>query len=396
MEELDLSLMFHNEQSLATIQSLLDAFESQFRVHVNLTVLSWATGHSELTREAIYGRGPDVSEIGSTWTSGLIAMNALRPFLAQEMAQIGKPEEFIPASWDTGRTPGDERMWAIPYTADIYLIYYRKDLLRKAGLDEAAAFQSHAQIDETVKRLKQIGIEMPILLPDDRHTLLHTLASWVWAQGGDFCSADGKQILFDQPESLAAMRAYFGLLRYLSADALSKAGPEKSIDLFCKGNSAIHFHDLPVMAPEQGMLPEVFENWGIAPFPKPYFMGGTNLVVWQHSPHVKAAVNLVQFMTSVTSMTKVVIPFRMLPPRLTVMSTPEFLEDPLLKNLRDAASAGRSYPSVKLWGVIEERLINTLFNIRSAALSDPQADLDALIREKIVPLAEKLNIALSQ
>ncbi len=396
MEELDLSLMFHNEQSLATIQSVLDAFESQFRVHVNLHVLSWETGHSQLTRDAIYNTGPDVSEIGSTWLNDLMGMNALHPFSPQELLKIGKPEEFIPASWEMGRVHGDERMWAIPYTVDMYMIYYRKDLLRNAGLDETTAFQSHAQIEETVKQLQHSGIQMPIVLPDDHYALLHTMASWIWAQGGDFCTADGTRILFDQPESLAAIQTYFGLLRYLSPDALGKASQEKSIDLFCKGHSAIHFHDLPALAPEQEMLPEVLENWGITTFPKPYFLGGTNLVIWQHSSHMTAAVNLVQFLTSVSSMTKVIIPFRMFPPRLAVISMPEFLQDPRLQILEDVTAAGRSYPPVKLWGVVEERLITALVSIRSAVLANPQADLGKIIRQAIVPVAQKLNVALLQ
>lgn len=396
MKEVSLSLMFHNEQSMAAIQSVLDAFERQYYIRVNLSILSWKTGHIELTNGAIYQRGPDVSEIGSTWASGLITMNALRPFSPQDLAQIGKPEEFIPALWNTSGTPGDERTWTIPYTADTYMIYYRKDLLRKAGLDELTAFQSHVQIDETVKRLSEMGIEMPICLPDDRHTLLHTLASWVWGQGGDFCSSDGKKVLFDKPESLAGMRAYFGLFRHLTPAAFTKASCERSIDLFCHGYSAIHFHDMPVMFPEREMLPEVLENWGVAPFPKPYFMGGTNLVIWQHSKNTQAAVDLVRFLTSATSMAETVTSFRLLPTRLAVLSMPEFMNDSVLKNLENVAIEGRSYPPVRLWGMIEERLIATLFDMRSDILSNPQADIDSIIHQKIIPLAQKLNITLSQ
>jgi multiple sugar transport system substrate-binding protein len=396
MEELDLSLMFHNEQSMATIQSVLDQFESQTRIHVNLNVLNWETGHAQLTRDAIYNTGPDVSEIGSTWLNDLMGMNALHPFSPQELLKIGKPEEFIPASWEMCKVVGDERMWAIPYSVDIYLIYYRKDLLRKAGLDEATAFQSHAQIEETVKRLKESGVQIPLLLSEDRHSLLHSMASWIWASGGDFCAPDGSRILFDQPESLKAMRDYFGLLRYLSPEALDTVRRERSIDLFCKGQSALHFHDMPAMASELGMLPEVLENWGIVPFPKPYFLGGTHLVIWLHSPHAAAAVKLVQFLTSTDSMEKIIPSFRMLPPRPAVMSTPEIHREVLLKTLEDVASHGRSYPSVKLWGVVEERLITALMSIRSAVLADPQVDLDAIIRQAIVPVAQKLNIALSQ
>ena len=48
MKEIDLSLMFHNKQALMVIRSLLDAFESQNHVHVNLNVLNWETGYAEL------------------------------------------------------------------------------------------------------------------------------------------------------------------------------------------------------------------------------------------------------------------------------------------------------------------------------------------------------------
>lgn len=394
MEELGLSLMFHTEQSLKTIESLLQEFESETRIHVNLTVLDWATGHSQLVREALYNRGPDVSEIGSTWTSDLVAMNALRPFSPQDLHQIGNPQEFVSASWKTGLIEGDERVWAIPYTANLYLIYYRKDLLRKAGLDEQTAFRSHAAIDETVGRLRRDGLDIPLLLPDDPHALLHSLASWIWAGGADFCSPDGKQVLFDRPESLAAMRAYFGLLRHLAPEALKKVDGARSIDLFCQGASAIHFHDL-AMAPEEQMAPQVLENLGVAPFPEPYFMGGTNLVTWQHSSRTPAAVSLVKFLTSVPTMARLVVPFRMLPPRSAVMELPGLQQGPFLNRLGPVAAGGRSYPVVRLWGVIEDRLINALLGIRTAALADPQLDLDELISQKITPLADKLNVVLS-
>jgi len=104
MEELGLSLMFHNKQSLKTIESLLQEFESQARIHVNLTVLDWATGHSQLVREALYNRGPDVSEIGSTWTSDLVAMNALRPFPRKTSSRSASQRNL-------SRAPG-KRSWS--------------------------------------------------------------------------------------------------------------------------------------------------------------------------------------------------------------------------------------------------------------------------------------------
>ncbi len=396
MQEIELSLMYHNEPAAAALRTPLDQFEAQSRIHVNLNILPWSTGRSELNKVALYHHGPDVSEIGTTWASDLIAMNALHPFTPSEINLIGRADEFLPSSWGTGHLAGDDHMWAFPYTADTYLVYYRKDLLRKAGVDAATAFQTHAQLTETVIRLEQSGHPMPVILPDDRHSLLHSLASWVWAYGGDFCTAEGNRIQFDQPQAQSAMQAYFGLLRHIAPGMLHKLTQETSIALFCQGQAAIHFHDLPALTPEQEMLPEVYENWGIAPLPQPHFIGGTNLVVWNHSQHLRACIDLVRFLTSVSSMAKAVKFFRMLPPRLAVMSTPEFQADTLISTLGPTLQNGRSYPSVKLWGLIEDRLIDALLGVRSDVLSNPQADIPAIIQQRLLPLAKKLNITLSQ
>lgn len=397
MKEISISLMHHNDRSHEIIQPVLDAFEKEFHIHVNLSILNWSTGYTELTREAIYGRGPDISEIGSTWVSSLTSMNSLRPFTPRDVMQMGQPEAFIPAAWQTCLLKDDARVWAIPYTGNIYLINYRKDLFQKAGIDPLSAFQSHAKIEETVRQLAQSGVPMPIVLPEDRYALLHAMTSWIWEQGGDFCTSDGKQVLFGQPESILAIRAYFGLLRSIAPATLPLASSRpRSIELFCNAETALHFYDLTIKFLQPEMLPEVRENLGVLPFPKPYFMGGTNLVIWQHSPRVEAAVALVQYLTSSTPMAQVAVPYGMLPPRLSVMKTPEFLSDPFLKNLGDVTTGGRSYPSVKAWGMIEKRFVDALFDIRTIILADPWANIDELIQKRIVPLADRLNVGLMQ
>ncbi len=401
MQEIELSIMFHNEPASAALRALLDQFESQTHIHVSLSVLPWSTGRSELNKVALYHHGPDVSEIGTTWASDLIAMNALHPFSPSEIALIGRPDEFLPSSWGTGFLAGDGQRWAIPYTADTYLIYYRKDLLRQAGVDENTAFQTHASLEEAVARLQQAGFSLPVTIPDDRHALLHTLASWVWAYGGDFCTVDGMRVQFDQPPGLRAMQDFFGLLLRVSPAGLARLAEMSSIHLFCQGQAAIHFHDLPTLTPEREMLPEVHQNWGIAPLPKPHFIGGSNLVVWKHTTHLRASIDLARFLTSVNTMAQTSRSFRMLPPRLAVMSAPEFQADPLISSLGGALEGGRSYPSIRLWGLIEDRLIDALLAVRSGLLQNASnrvtaASITALLQQHILPLAKKLNITLSQ
>jgi hypothetical protein len=58
----------------------LDAFESQYRVRVQPQNTAWGGAWDELLHFALYGQGADVSEIGSTWLSSFIDMEAIRPY----------------------------------------------------------------------------------------------------------------------------------------------------------------------------------------------------------------------------------------------------------------------------------------------------------------------------
>src|SRR5260370_17937150 len=98
--ELELSIM---ADSPAGIQPLLDQFESESGIRIRLRLLLWDTAWSDLVKVALYGDGPDVSEIGSTWLGDLVAMNALRPSAEAETASLERPSPFLPSAGQGGR-----------------------------------------------------------------------------------------------------------------------------------------------------------------------------------------------------------------------------------------------------------------------------------------------------
>jgi len=99
--------MRRGDDPVGDLQPLLDRFEAETRVRVHVSVLRWSEGWAEMVKTALYGHGPDVSEIGSSWIGNLIAMNALRPFDLAELYQLGGEKAFLPASWQSGRVPDD-------------------------------------------------------------------------------------------------------------------------------------------------------------------------------------------------------------------------------------------------------------------------------------------------
>jgi multiple sugar transport system substrate-binding protein len=397
MPEVQLSIMIHTPATAGLLRAVLDEFETLSAIRVRLITLQWEEGMAELNRVARYQHGPDISEIGSTWVNDLVAMNALRPFTHNELAQIGRPEDFLPASWSTGKMPGDDSQWALPWLAETYLIHYRCDLLARAGIAEDEALSSHAAIANTAARLHAAGVDVPVepLFGLDSYGTLHSLASWVWTAGGDFCAPDGRRVLFAQPATLKAIVEYFRLLEHLSPDA-RRLVLERKDSLFARGEAGLTFGTLMFYANYYSAPPLVQENWRVAPFPGAHFMGGSNLVVWKHAKNERAVLELARFLTSPPIQARCALPLAALPPRLAALATPRITEDPVLSVFADALRGGRSYPSIPLWGLIEDRLVNILLAVGQAVLSGEAPDLDATIRKHLEPLERRLNLTLAQ
>src|SRR5512143_3460040 len=132
---IELSVMEHGREFPRLMRDLLDQFERDTKLQVNLRILSWQDAWAELVRVGLYGDGPHVSEIGSTWLSELAGMGALRPFGPYELSRYVNTDQFLPSAWSSVTVSGvagvAEAIWALPWLTDIRLIYYRSDLFER-------------------------------------------------------------------------------------------------------------------------------------------------------------------------------------------------------------------------------------------------------------------------
>jgi multiple sugar transport system substrate-binding protein len=395
MLEIELSIMGRDAGPVGDIRPLLDQFEKEQHFHVRLTVLSWETAWAELVKVALYGHGPDVSEIGTTWIGNLIAMNTLRPFTPAELNVLGGSAAFLPSSWQSSTVIGEKDVCAVPWLADSRLIYYRHDLLDKAGVDPATAFNSPRQLALTLGRLSDHGIDLPWVVPS-RYSArtLHGIASWVWAAGGDFVTADGKRVIFDQPQARAGMQAYFELYRYLAPEARYLTGSQSDA-FFLQRQVAVTITGSWLMLFNRNLNPTAVANWGLALPPGTPFVGGSNLVVWQHTRHEREALKLVKFLTSKQVQLIYNPRIGLLPVRLETLAEPSFTDDPVNALMGQVVRAGRSFPSLRAWGLIEDKLSSALTQVWAEILESSAPDIDALLNKYLLPLAEQLNNTLN-
>jgi multiple sugar transport system substrate-binding protein len=195
---------------------------------------------------------------------------------------------------------------------------------------------------------------------------------------------------------MQAIRAYFSLMRYANEEGRNAMREKIHTPLFHKGLSAITFGTIRMATPE-GQLPrEVAENWGWASLPQPCFVGGSNLVIWKHTRNKRAALKLVEFLTKGSTLARSNPPLATLPPLLSVLKTPQFTENPMYTVMSSAIERGRSYPHLRLWGLVEDKLVNALLQIGADLLNSPTQGVDQIITSQIEIVTRRISMMLSQ
>jgi multiple sugar transport system substrate-binding protein len=279
------------------------------------------------------------------------------------------------------------------------VLYYRRDLLEKAGVDEKTAFRSHSHLIKTLKKLQASGISTPLVLATKNIAPpgLHSLASWVWGAGGDFVSADGNSTLLNQPEMRTGLCNFLELSRFLSPQARGLVAAQSEA-LFWRGEAAISLSfQPPIMAVLKGLAdPKVITNLGVTSVPGVTFIGGSNLVIWRHTPlaHETLAMDLVRFLTGQQAQINYNTKIGFFPTRPDVMQNPPFSTDPFHQVLMKGLNSGRSFPTITQWAIVEDRLLHVLGQLWEDVLSQPDREVDAIIADRLDQLARRLDMML--
>jgi multiple sugar transport system substrate-binding protein len=395
METLEFTIFDHGRQSIDALRSCLDEFGTKNRVNVQLEVLPWDGSWSKLVQIALYGGGPDLSEMSSTWIGDFVQMNTLRPYTGKEVAALGGESAFWEPAWASGGIHHDSRftLWGMPWLADARILVYRRDLFEQAGVDVQTAFASLDNFEQALAKLQTAGIEMPLVLPTLRSRLdLQMMASWVWGEGGNFVNATGDQILFDQAEAMRGFQRYYKLARFLSPAARGLDDTESNNQYF-NGRAATvmggHW-----LIQDARVTQNLAGKYGVVGIPPVSFVGGSHLVIWRNSRKTDIALKLVDFLAGSQTPPEFYPGFG-LPARLDGIANATFMQDANYQEIVEALKTGRTFPAGRLWGMMEKRLVDLIPAIWQEIFSSDHPDIDAIVQNRLTALADRLRMTLN-
>ena len=359
---------------------------------VDYHLLDWGSAWRTLLRTALDNRGADVSEVGSTWVISLADMQALRAISRAEIHTLGGEDTFLPAAFRSCQRINDPQLWAVPFTTETRLLYYRKDLLEQAGIDASRAFQSNQSLFETLERLKTLPGVIPWTMTTHELSVLHNMATWVWGSGGDFRTPDGRHMRLHQQPAVQGMVDFYRLGRYLQPGVHSLSVDESDA-LFREGKAAVALSGnwLLRQITAAGQTSGWSQKLGTAPPPGIPYLGGSNLILWRHSHLTQPGLDLVGFLTSQPVQLAIFQYTGNLPAREDVLQLPTFKDDPHLGVIAQCLLRGRSFNAGYRWAAIEARLVAFLIDLWDDVLAKGDFQVETEVPRRIQAFAEFLE-----
>ncbi len=320
------------------VQSVLKGYGTSFQAahpgaKINIEFVPWAQAHDKFTTAIAGGKTPDVAEMGTTWTPEFADQGAF-----EEVAKPA-PGKYVSSLIDAATLDG--KVWGKPWYAGSRALLYRKDVLKKAGVQPPKTW------DELLAAAKAIKAKVPGIYPTGYTGLTeHMYLPTIWQAGGQIATGSGKSWKSDlntlTPKAAIGWEEPDAQTAFINGDiAMLVAGGW--------GYNAI-------IAAKPGMKSKIgVELEPAGPSGKDTaFAGGSHLVVFKGSKNTDLANAFVDYMLEPANLNKFTSAVGFLPGTVDGINASGYLDDPVRKPFAEQLlDHSAVYPPSPRWGALE-------------------------------------------
>jgi multiple sugar transport system substrate-binding protein len=373
-----------NPEVKPTILELVKQFEKENpNIKVNLTDLTWSDGHEKIVVAFGSGTAPDVLELGSDWVPEFSYQDVILDvtFEAEKIKN-----EFL--MWEPA-TIG-EKIFGFPWILDTRVLFYNKDLMKKARLDPDKPPVSWDELLDYCKAVNRLKPEAYGFGANsaERHRLYKKFLPFFWANGGRIISEDRSESEINSNEGVQSLGFYKKLTQNGMIDTqamLDEAFKHNKIGFVISGGWLLN--DLRRNYPQL--------NFGICLMPKPEsdrgtpasFAGGEYLVINKKIKNPQEALELIKFMIRKDNSLKVCQAIGSgFPSAKGAELDPYYRNDPYLSIFQEQLQYAVSPPPHPKWVYIEESIEKAVEEVMydkkspQVALDEAKSEIDKLLR----------------
>jgi multiple sugar transport system substrate-binding protein len=289
----------------------------------------------------------DVIDMDVIWTAEFASNGWIIP-LPPGQFPLG---EFLKPAVDTAMYQG--RLYAVPDYSNAGLLYYRKDILAKAGKQPPRTWAQLQQLAETVAPRYGLFGYAGTFAPYEGLTV--NFAGAVQSAGGSILSPEGTRVTVNSDKALAGLEFLVdGFRRGWIPEVALTYEEESSQDAFAAGRFLFldNWPDVYAALSVPGPQNKVRGKFGVAALPGPEGMGssslgGANLAISAYSQHQQTALNFIKYMTNLPN-ERQMLEQGSFPPVWTKLYTDKTLISryPYLPVLEQAINSARPRPAI--------------------------------------------------
>lgn len=372
------------------ITALTNKFNAENTIGAKVVTqtVDWGAYYDQLTATYSTGNIPDVAVMHSSVMPNFSDRDLLTP-LGKPMTDAGiDTNDFVPAALKNASSSNE--VYALPYDLHALLFHMNMDLMKQAGLVNADGSpilpKTPEEFIEQGKKFKE-ATGKPYIAVESQSSegmMVRVFDSFMWQQGVDVISSDGKTASINTPEGLTAAKLVASLYSEgLINSALDYPGAEQA---FLNGEAGILINGtwgVDNYNSQAAGGKTALKNYRVANFPqifaKPAVWADSHMWVIpkddsRSEEETKAALAFLKFLNdnnfqwSRTGHLSV---------RKSVLDSAEFQALPHRAEFADTSKNATALPTIQNQRAVYNAMI-TDFNAMWLTQTDPQAALDAM------------------
>lgn len=360
------------------LNPVLKTFQQQTGIKVNVEVIGWPDLLNRILAATTSGQGPDVVNIGNTWSASLQATGAFLPWTSQNFATIGGESRFVSSALGSTGAAGQPPV-AVPLYSLAYALYYNKALFTAAGISSPPTTWDELIADG--KKLTHGGTYGLAIEGGSTAENIHHAFIFAKQHGCSFFDSSGKPT-FTQPGCVAGVQQFVNLM---GTDKIVNPGDaeydqNQSVSDFASGKAAmLMWQAAGANLQAHGMK---VGQYGIAPIPVQSgtpgqgtnvdsMVAGINMAIYKNSKHLADAEKFVNYMTSQSTQLILDKKYGAIPPITSALQNPAF-STPELTVLRNVlTTSAEAMPQVSGESQFEQLVGTAVKNLFADAANGP-------------------------
>jgi multiple sugar transport system substrate-binding protein len=402
-------IMPNGPQPKEDMEAALVPFTEETGIKVNVEVVDWGVQLDRIRNAAVSGEGPDITQAGTTQVPFFAALGGFED-LSSRVEDIGGSGAYADGVWQTTQVVGQDGVWAIPWFTEARSIYYRKDVLDKAGVDPATAFADWDTFRATLQSIKDKvpGIQ-PFGTPGKKaFDLVHHVMPFVWDAGGAELSGDNSKSTINSPEAVTGVKFFADLVKDGLADKSQLERDGTQVENQFKGGKIAVWMGGPWVlgsverTDDTNWVPAARKNVGLAPMPAGpngdafTFVGGSDLMMFKSSEHKNEAWEVMKFLSKDQVQTDYASILGMFPARVDPQKAYGESSGANFEAVYEAIQQGRTYSPIPQWAGIENAYKGRFGNILDSAAGKGSAYSDDTVQKQLDEAAKEADGLLAQ